>query len=148
MTTAERYFSFLETQYVAEDGSRRQPASGSFVQNLREVHAEQAPRFNLSACLASTRRHLAVVAPYREKLMPIRYSKGLRTALMTAAKLQQLHGKRTEFLFETPAQQTRLQKAIRQLCRKEVLRLPKKTTLMAIAAAKANEVKKVSLDEL
>ena len=54
MTTAERYFNFLETQYVAEDGSRRQPAPGRFVQHLREVHAEQAPRYDLSACLSGT----------------------------------------------------------------------------------------------
>lgn len=54
MTTAERYFKFLETQYVAEDGSLRQPAPGRFVQHLREVYAEQAPRYNLSACLAGS----------------------------------------------------------------------------------------------
>lgn len=52
MTTAERYFNFLETQYVGEDGTRRQPAPGNFVQCLREVHAEQSPRYDLSACLA------------------------------------------------------------------------------------------------
>ncbi len=49
--------------------------------------------------------------------MPIRYSKGFRPTLVTAAKRQLSHNMRTEFLFETPAQQTRLQKAIRQLCR-------------------------------
>lgn len=54
MTTAERYFKFLETQYVGEDGTRRQPAPGRFVQHLREAHAEQAPRYDLSACLAGT----------------------------------------------------------------------------------------------
>ena len=54
MTTAERYFNFLETQYVDEDGSRRQPAPSLFVQHLREVHAEQTPRFDIGACLAGT----------------------------------------------------------------------------------------------
>jgi calcineurin-like phosphoesterase family protein len=54
MTTAERYFKFLETQYVEEDGTRRQPAPGRFVQHLREVHAQQKPRYDLSACLAGT----------------------------------------------------------------------------------------------
>ena len=54
MTTAERYFHFLETQYVPEDGSRRQPAPGRFVQHLREVHAKQSLRYDLSACLAGT----------------------------------------------------------------------------------------------
>lgn len=49
--------------------------------------------------------------------MPIRYSKGFRPTLVTAAKRQLSHNMRTEFLFETLAQQTRLQKTIRQLCR-------------------------------
>lgn len=49
--------------------------------------------------------------------MPIRLSKGFRPALIAAAMRQQSHNMSTEFLFETPAQQTRLQKAIRQLCR-------------------------------
>jgi hypothetical protein len=52
--------------------------------------------------------------------MPLRLSKGFRPALVAAARLRLLHGKRTEFLFETTAQQTRLQKAIRQLCQKEI----------------------------
>lgn len=52
--------------------------------------------------------------------MPIRYSKGFMPTLRVAAKLLLADGKRTEFLFETPAQHTRLQKAIRQLCRKEI----------------------------
>lgn len=54
MTTAERYFNFLETPYVAEDGSRRQPATGNFVECLREVHAVRGSRYNLSACVAGT----------------------------------------------------------------------------------------------
>ncbi len=54
MTTAERYFTFLETQYVGEDGTRRQPAPGNFVQCLREVHTVRGSRYNLSACLAGT----------------------------------------------------------------------------------------------
>ncbi len=54
MTTAERYFKFLETQYIAEDGSRRQPAPGRFVQHLREVHARQKPKYDLNACLAGS----------------------------------------------------------------------------------------------
>ena len=52
--------------------------------------------------------------------MPIRLSKGFRPALVVAAKRQLTHNIRTEFLFETPAQHTRLQKAILQLCRKEI----------------------------
>lgn len=52
--------------------------------------------------------------------MPIRYGKGFMPALVAAARLQLSHGKRTEFLFETPAQHTRLQKAIRHLFRKEI----------------------------
>lgn len=52
--------------------------------------------------------------------MPQRYSKGFRPELLAAAKRQLSHGIRTKFLFEAQAQQARLQKAIRQLCRKEI----------------------------
>lgn len=52
--------------------------------------------------------------------MPIRISKGFRRTLVAAAKRQLSYNMRTEFLFETPAQHTRLQKAIRQLCRKAI----------------------------
>jgi hypothetical protein len=52
--------------------------------------------------------------------MPKRYGKGLMRALIAAAKRQLSHNMRTEFSFETPAQHTRLQKAIRHLCRREI----------------------------
>lgn len=52
--------------------------------------------------------------------MPLRLSKGSMRVLIAAAKRQLSHNMRTEFLFETPAQHTRLQKAIRHLCRKEI----------------------------
>jgi calcineurin-like phosphoesterase family protein len=54
LTTAERYFQFLETQYVAEDGTRRQPAPGNFVQHLRNLHAKPRPSIDLGACIAGT----------------------------------------------------------------------------------------------
>lgn len=54
MTTAERYFHFLETQYIAEDGTRVQPAKGRYVEHLREIHARYRPRYHLNACLAGT----------------------------------------------------------------------------------------------
>lgn len=52
VTMAKRYFQFLETQYLAEDGTRRQPAKGRFIEHLREVNEGYSPRYNLSACLA------------------------------------------------------------------------------------------------
>ena len=52
--------------------------------------------------------------------MPIRYGKRLMPSLRAAAKRQLSHNMRTKFLFETPAQHTRLQKAIRHLCRKDI----------------------------
>jgi hypothetical protein len=58
-----------------------------------------------------------------EGLMPQRYSKGFRPVLLAAAKRQLSHGIRTKFLFEAQAQQARLQKAIRQLCRKRLRQL-------------------------
>ncbi len=80
--------------------------------------------------------------------MPKRFGKGFGPTLLAAVKLQLSHGKRTEFLFETSAQQTRLQKAIRELFRKEVLQRPNPTTLAAVTAAKADEVTEVSPDEI
>lgn len=56
MNTAERYFKFLETPYAAEDGSRRQPAKGRFVEHLRGVYARHRPRYDLNACLAGTQK--------------------------------------------------------------------------------------------
>lgn len=55
MNTAERYFHFLETQYIADDGTRQQPAKGRYVAHLREIQAGRRPQYDLSACLAGTR---------------------------------------------------------------------------------------------
>lgn len=54
MNTADRYFQFLETQYVDDEGTRRQPAKGRYVEHLREIHASHRPRYDLSACLSRT----------------------------------------------------------------------------------------------
>ncbi|MDR3369074.1 hypothetical protein [Rhodoferax sp.] len=54
MDIAERYFHFLETQYIAEDGTRQQSAKGRYVAHLREIHAGYRPRYDLTACLAAT----------------------------------------------------------------------------------------------
>lgn len=48
----------------------------------------------------------------------IRYSKGLRQVVAAAAESLVLYGIKTEFVGELSAQQTRLQKAIRQHVRK------------------------------
>lgn len=53
---AERYFEFLTTCYVDDDGKKRQHAPASFVETLREVHASYRPRYDLSACLAGTQK--------------------------------------------------------------------------------------------
>jgi calcineurin-like phosphoesterase family protein len=53
-TTAERYFTHLGTQFVRDDGKTKQPASGKFIDVLREVHQAYRPRFNLAACIAGT----------------------------------------------------------------------------------------------
>ena len=52
--------------------------------------------------------------------MPNRYGKGFMPVLVAAAKRQLSHGICTKFLFESQAHQTTIQKAIRQLCRKEL----------------------------
>lgn len=54
MSIAERYFDHLETQYIAENGKRRQPARGRFVRRLREIHANHKPKYDLSACLTGS----------------------------------------------------------------------------------------------
>jgi hypothetical protein len=55
----------------------------------------------------------------------IRYGKGKTAQISAAAKLQLSHDKGTHFLCETRTEQTRLQKAIRQMTRKELRELSK-----------------------
>ena len=55
----------------------------------------------------------------------IRYGKGKAAQITAAAKLQLSHDIGTHFLCETRAEQTRLQKAIRQRMRMEQLELDK-----------------------
>ena len=52
----------------------------------------------------------------------LRFGKGLTLTLKAAAKLNATYGRGTEFLCETSAQQTLLQKAIRQMQRARVKR--------------------------
>jgi calcineurin-like phosphoesterase family protein len=54
LITAERYFTHLGTQFVRDDGKTKQPASGKFIDALRQVHQDHQPRFDLAACLAGT----------------------------------------------------------------------------------------------
>jgi hypothetical protein len=55
----------------------------------------------------------------------IRFGKGKTAQITAAAKLQLSHDKGTHFLCETRTAQTRLQKAIRQIERKELRELDK-----------------------
>ena len=51
---ADRYFAFLGTPRMMDDGVARPPAGDRYIDLLREVHAAYRPRFDLSACLAGT----------------------------------------------------------------------------------------------
>jgi calcineurin-like phosphoesterase family protein len=51
---AERYFTFLGTQYTTAEGQNKQPASGKYIDHVRKVHQDYRPRMDLSACLAGT----------------------------------------------------------------------------------------------
>lgn len=51
---AERYFTFLGTQYTTAEGKSKQPASGKYIDLLRELHQRQKSGIDLSACLAGT----------------------------------------------------------------------------------------------
>jgi calcineurin-like phosphoesterase family protein len=51
---AERYFTHLRTQYVRDDGKAKQPASGKYLDVLRQVHRDYRPRFDLASCLTGT----------------------------------------------------------------------------------------------
>lgn len=55
----------------------------------------------------------------------IRYGKGKTAQIVAAARLELSHAKGTHFLCETRTAQTRLQKAIRQMARKELRELDK-----------------------
>lgn len=52
--TPARYFEFLGTPYVNDEGQSRQPAARKFIEALKGAHLAHRPRFDLAACLAGT----------------------------------------------------------------------------------------------
>lgn len=59
ISTTERYFEFLGTEFIAEDGTRKQPAKGRYIDHLREIHEAYRPKYDLTACLAGTQQGFA-----------------------------------------------------------------------------------------
>ena len=51
---AERYFRHLATQYTTPEGKVKQPASGKYIDTLRQLHDAYQPKIDLSAWLAGT----------------------------------------------------------------------------------------------